>query len=209
MLASVKVLHSHNRPAFYYLKRSLVDVVFLVRMFDDFHYSKVGAPLGLLIAIVSVASHLSEWVKQDSFIPFTAVSKQLDTWTAEWRSSLLQVRTGGSIALNDARMDLYLKNLETRFLMTDHLPNVATIDRENQHFVHSFLARLHHFSAFSGSVYGNADSMLEKGIKDAVIKIFASTAGSALAFMYLELDGSFGQNAKMAETIKNELAAGI
>lgn len=28
MLASVKVIHSHNRPAYYYLKRSFVDVVF-------------------------------------------------------------------------------------------------------------------------------------------------------------------------------------
>jgi glycosyltransferase involved in cell wall biosynthesis len=39
-LGSTRIIHSHNRPAYYYLKRGYVESVFLPRIFSD--YPKVG-----------------------------------------------------------------------------------------------------------------------------------------------------------------------
>ena len=49
MLASVKVIHSHNRPALCTcLKRSMVDIVFLKRRFADFERPRPVSAGGLM-----------------------------------------------------------------------------------------------------------------------------------------------------------------
>ena len=41
LLSGTYVVHSHNRPAFYYLKRCLVDTMTLKQLFDDFPVEKL------------------------------------------------------------------------------------------------------------------------------------------------------------------------
>lgn len=42
-LSTIKVIHSHNRPAYYYLKRGHVDQIFLTRKFDDYPITAIPA----------------------------------------------------------------------------------------------------------------------------------------------------------------------
>jgi glycosyltransferase involved in cell wall biosynthesis len=41
-LSSLKMIHSHNRPAFYYLKRGYVDQIFLTRSFPDYPLHEIS-----------------------------------------------------------------------------------------------------------------------------------------------------------------------
>jgi glycosyltransferase involved in cell wall biosynthesis/2-polyprenyl-3-methyl-5-hydroxy-6-metoxy-1,4-benzoquinol methylase len=41
-LGSTRIIHSHNRPAYYFLKRGYVDNLFLPKMFDDYPIPKIN-----------------------------------------------------------------------------------------------------------------------------------------------------------------------
>ena len=62
MLASVKVIHSHNRSPYYFFKRAFVDVIFLTDVFEDFPYPRTESTIGLVAGIVSTAAHVSQWL---------------------------------------------------------------------------------------------------------------------------------------------------
>src|SRR4051812_10566948 len=51
MLSSVKVIHSHNRPTSYYIRRVYVDVVFLKDVFPDFGVPQATSVAGSLAMV--------------------------------------------------------------------------------------------------------------------------------------------------------------
>jgi hypothetical protein len=55
MLSSIRVVHSHNRPVQYYLRRSFVDVVFLTDIFADFIPPPANDLEGTLAAAVMLS----------------------------------------------------------------------------------------------------------------------------------------------------------
>src|SRR5262249_31900871 len=50
MLSSIPVIHSHHRPAAYYLQRGFVDVVFLMETFPDLPLPKLPSVIGVINA---------------------------------------------------------------------------------------------------------------------------------------------------------------
>lgn len=208
MLASVKVVHSHNRPAYYYLKRSFVDVVFLVRMFDDFAYTSVTSLHGLIAGITSVAAHLSAWMREpDDSVSNTPAGDYLDDLIYQWRRSFTKLHHDGQPLIGDEKLDTYLVSLRTRYFSAGAMDREAR--DEAQRFADNFLARLEHFSAFTRSVYCEQDSCLHHEIRSAICKVFASSTGSALAFMYMDRAEHGAADHEIAAIIKNELTAGI
>lgn len=207
MLASVKVVHSHNRAAFYYLKRSYVDVVFLVGMFDDFLVPVVESVQGLLLGIVGCARQVSALLPSlDTAQPQAVLSTVLANWIKVCRQHSKELRLEGACALDDERLNHYIDSLGQRF-------ETATLDRlarsEAHRFADSFFARLEHFNAFIAVVYGAPDATLRAGLKDAVCKTFAATAGSALGFMYMDRLRLSAPDQALVETINNELRTGV
>ena len=74
--------------AFYYLKRSYVDVIFLVGMFEDFTFPPVESVPGLLAGIVSGASHVSALLPTlEDAAPGLMLSDVLAHWIAVDRKS--------------------------------------------------------------------------------------------------------------------------
>lgn len=207
MLASVKVVHSHNRAAYYYLKRSYVDVIFLVGMFDDFLIPQMGSLRGLVAGIVSCASHVSELLPllKESH-PSNTLSHTLENWMLHCRKNSKELRIGGISILGDARLDKYIDDLRNR-LAPAPLDDFANI--EALRFAESFFARLEHFNIFATETYGKQDAWLRAGLQDAICKIFASAAGSALGFMYMESQRTAGPDPSMMELINTELRAGV
>ncbi|MBH2042946.1 MAG: glycosyltransferase [Comamonadaceae bacterium] len=210
MMASVKVIHSHNRPAYYYLKRSFVDVVFLVGLFDDFSYPHCESLQGLLAGIESTAATISEWlVELETDAPQCTLSAQLDTWIRQSRRVASPVRPGGSLLLGDDRLDTFILNMTPRYIgsATGTLGTLA--QNEARHFSDTFLARLEHFNNFAAEVYGQQDSVLRRELGDVVRKTFASAVGSALAFYCLDHKRPDDAAYDTAQLIHNELAAGV
>ena len=207
MLASVKVVHSHNRAAFYYLKRSYVDVIFLVGMFDDFLIPALESVQGLVLGIVSCARHVSALLPALSTKqPGLVLSQSLADWITLCRQQCAELQTQGHCALGDDRLDRYINTLSNRLQ-----PNAidALAQGEARRFTDSFLARLAHFNAFAAEVYGTQDALLQDGLQEAVRKTFAATAGSALGFMYMHRLRSAGPDQALVDTINNELRAGV
>ena len=211
MLASVKVVHSHNRPAFYYLKRSYVDVIFLVGMFDDFTFPAVESVDGLLAGIVSCASHVSTMLpalgEGQEDLPVEALMR---AWISDCRQRAQQLCLAGPCCLGDAKLDRYIDGLRVRLSCAQ--PD-AMAQAEARRFADSFLARLEHFSAYASGVYGTADALLRAGLQDAVRKTYAAAAGSALGFLYMGSLRAVATGQPLADarvgTIDAELRSGV
>jgi glycosyltransferase involved in cell wall biosynthesis len=209
MLASVKVIHSHNRPAFYYLKRSFVDVVFLVGLFDDFPRPRVQSVAGLIEGIDRVARHLSNWLLKQATMQGdqSSVKAVLDSWISDWRSRLINVPVvAHDVALNDSRLEASLLALKQRVLQTGGAGGVAA---DVQQFVDLFLGRLEHFAQYAMSVHEAMDARLCAEMQDAVIKIFAASAGSAMGFAYVQFKDGQDNESSLVRAIFAEWKAGI
>jgi GT2 family glycosyltransferase len=209
MLASVKVVHSHNRPAWYYLKRSFVDVIFLVGLFDDFHWPECESLPGLAAGVRQLADMLSRW------LPTLAgegdgqpVSQAITHWIGRARQQSL-TGEGSAIALGDARVDEFVQ----RLLAGVAMPSVqgAAARAEAQRLLDSFIARLDHFNQYAQHVYGGADERLRRECADAVRKTFASTLGAALAYLWLDRRRRAEDDAERqwVARLHDELKAGV
>ncbi len=207
MLASVKVVHSHNRAAFYYLKRSYVDVIFLVGMFDDFLVPAVDSVQGLLAGIFSCARHVSQALPLLDVEPTdAALGYVLTQWIGGCRKQCSVLSLDGVSDLGDKRLDSYVNGLRSRF-------DPAALDSlalgEARRFADSFFARLDHFNGFITGVYGAQDQMLKAGLKEAICKTFAATAGSVLGFMYMDKLGSTQPDQYLVDLVNDELRGGV
>ena len=210
MLASVKVIHSHNRPAYYYLKRSFVDVVFLVGLFPDFEYPRIHSQRGLCAGVLSIAVHLSRWLAAPLPAEGQSVATTLREWSDEWRRQFARVETQGDLQLGDARLDAWLQQfrLQQANLLGGSLRTSEF--KEAQHFLDAFLGRLDHFAHFAGQTYGSSSDVLMHELRQAIVKIYASAAGSALAFMYLDVKAQHCEgDAAAAQGIYSDLKAGV
>lgn len=211
MLASVKVIHSHNRPAFYYLKRSFVDVVFLVGMFDDFPLPPTRSVAGLIDAIHRVAQHLSIWLQSQSAasVEGAALGDVLQRWVKAWRSTLLTTPAPATNpCLGDQGLESALASLLQR---VDMIPGrqIGADEQDAQQFVDMFLGRVEHLGRFASGVYGRLDSRLSNELIQAVIKIFAAAAGSALGFAYVQLQDGPQPEADLVRSVFLDLRAGV
>lgn len=210
MLASIKVIHSHNRPAFYYLKRSFVDVIFLVGMFDDFFYPRSESLSGLIAGMRSTAQHITRWFEQlDAECPVTPLGEQLSTWIAESRRTFSIIQQADSIHLGEDRLDEFLSTMTQKYVGGSQSVMDSAARAEAQHFNDSFLARLEHFLGFAAEVYGAQDALLRSELGAVVRKTFAATAGSALAYYCLSHASVDDIAFKAANRIREELTAGV
>lgn len=210
MLAHVKVIHSHNRLAYYYLKRSFVDVVFLVGLFDDFTYPHCASLHGLLAGIEATAIHVSHWLRQlkeaGSNLP---LSDYLNVWIAQARRDKLVLPPDASRIVGDERLDAFVSNMSMRYLGTGASLNTAIAQEEALRFLDTFLARLAHFCEFAAEVYGPQDNVVRHELGDVLRKTFAAATGSALAFYCLDHRHPDDSAYAVANMIHQELAAGV
>ena len=208
MLASVKVVHSHNRPAYYYLKRSFVDVEFLVGLFDDFTYPACESLPGLVAGIASAARQVSGWLprlESEREAPLTA--GQFAAMLERWRNELNTPASGDAIALGDARLEAYIRELSSRHPANAvHDPAGAAAARR---FADSFASRLAHFVQFASQIHDPQDPLPSGEVAAAVCKTFAATAGSELAFYCLDQRKPGARGEAFARAIHSELAAGV
>lgn len=193
MLSSIRVIHSHNRPAWYYLKRSFVDVIFLVGMFDDFIVPPCASLAGLLDGAVRSAQGLSRWLAEvaerpgeftwDSLLPARVV-RGVDVAQALGAGDVV-------VCLGDDRLDRYIAGLvEAASTLAGAASRTARSQAAAQ-FRDAFAARLDHVRQYIVSVYGPPDDLLRQQAIQVAVKTFAATLGSALAFAHLQRAQSF------------------
>lgn len=212
MLASVKVIHSHNRPAYYYLKRSFVDVIFLVNLFPDFDYAHIESQSGLFAGVLSTAVHLSRWLQTPLPPEGSDTGEMLRRFSDEGHRQFARLDLDGPLGLGDARLDAWLHTLRERQEAAGLLQRKLTGKEaaEAQRFLDAFLSRIDHFAHFVGLTYGVCADALCMELRQAVVKAYGAAAGSALAFMFLDMErerceGDFAQ----AQSLYSDLKAGV
>lgn len=212
MLSSVKVIHSHNRPAFYYLKRGFVDMVFLSSLFPDFSYPQIHSPQGIVAGIVSVATHLSLWRRafdtsgSSEVLLHLELKRYINMFRKEFHRPLLDRQP---CCLDHGRLDTCIDSLGERYLSVSGAAPKGAFRMEMDNFLATFITRLEHFNGFVASVYDHQDNILRLQLRDAILKTFAATAGTSLAFMHIGSADFTPQDRQMTETLFNELKEGI
>ncbi len=210
MLAHIKVIHSHNRAAYYYLKRSFVDVIFLVGLFDDFTYPHCESLCGLLRGIESAAALGAGWLQQLEKDEYRGnLSEQIRLWIVQARRADRATLLDVSELLGDERLDAFVGGLTARLLGGDGMQASTQVSDEALRFHDTFLARLEHFNQFAAQVYGAQDGVLRTEVGDVLRKTFAAAAGSALAFYCLDHRSPQDPAYAVAQRIHTELAAGV
>ena len=206
MLASVKVVHSHNRPAYYYLKRSFVDVQFLVGLFDDFTYPRSHSLPGLAAGIASAAAHVSGWLADIERRDVALTGGRLKASMRQWRQELETLRVGEPAALGDQRLEAFVAQLPLSHPVTEQTDAVAA---EIRQFNEMLMGRLEHFGQYAAQVYDDADDLPRHEFAAAVCKTLAATAGSALGFYCLDHRQPGAPHRAEADSLHRELTAGV
>lgn len=188
MLASVKVIHSHNRPALYYLKRSFVDIEFLKRRFADFERPRPVSAQGLMAGASFVANLLRrERPASDSAMSATPpLETRFDRWLGSLRADVaLDMTVQRDICLGDTRIEAVLRQLveEAARLPAAPSKDVAAGARA---FVDDFMARMAFFNQYACSVYGGSEAAVGYAWWEAACKVFAAGLGANLADLYLD-----------------------
>jgi O-antigen biosynthesis protein len=188
MLASVKVIHSHRRPAWYFLKRSFVDVVFLVDLFEDFHGPACESIGGMVTGMRVAAQHAGRWCAALSALPDGgAISAELGTWIAAAHRWDLDP-TNDAPPLGDERVQAFVDQLWEDALPWRATPPTLTSQHRTQarRFVEEFIGRIDHFNRFAAPLYGGADQRLRDHFAAAVRTAFSAAVGASLAHWHLD-----------------------
>lgn len=215
MLASVKVVHSHNRPPWYYLKRSFVDVVFLVGLFDDFERPACRSIHGLVAGVMQAAFEVSAYLPSLSKLAQGGdLGASVSSWieaARRWRAPTSKV----SLALGESRLEAFIDQIVGEVGALPRSAFSARADEQAQRdFIDAFLARLDHFNRYASSVYGPADARLCHEYSEAIVKTLAATIGASLAYWVLDqrqLDAGVDSSAERqcAERLFTLLKSGV
>lgn len=214
MLASVKVIHSHNRPALYYLKRSFVDIEFLKRRFADFERPRPVSGQGMMAGALHVAHLLSRErpvAVDGAGQPPQSLESGFDRWLDTLRSEVSQALVvHQDFSLGDARMETVLRQLvaEANRLPASQPKDVAAGARA---FVDDFIARMAFFNQYACSVYGGSEPAVGQAWWEAACKVFAAGLGANLADLYLDRCEWPESDAERAwlHTVARQLMAGV
>jgi glycosyltransferase involved in cell wall biosynthesis/ubiquinone/menaquinone biosynthesis C-methylase UbiE len=205
-LGSTRIIHSHNRPAFYYLKRGYVENVFLPRIFPD--YPTMGNGLERVIPDVLfthrvIRSMVEErtWdlqfpCKTDEFSN-RIIEKFQGTWEAPSTVST-QIVDGH---LFDIEFQDFLGRLAKDYpaASSDARPGDGDLMEAVRNFTKMILA-------YMGNSYELVDDHIAEEFRLALYKTFAYQCGAKLAQCSLRND--YGDRRKL-EQIHGELTRGV
>ncbi len=182
MLSSVKIIHSHNRSPYYYLKRGYVDNLFLSDIFPDYHVPVIRIER-LFKDIINVYVRINELVNKD--LPQTTV----DDLFVVVKHALATPVENKFITFNNRFMDrdftCFLETIYTQCHgagMKQHslrnLFNQAMLDYVNVIF------------EYLGNTFERIDDYIIEDFKSCICKAFAFQCGTQMAFAYLSSNHS-------------------
>jgi glycosyltransferase involved in cell wall biosynthesis len=183
-LASTAVIHSHNRPPFYSLKRSYIDAKCLNEIFPN--------------TSIAIHSHLSDAIK-DIILMFEKINYALQR-----RNGTAPLKTLDGYFREEGRSDTPLTDdLEFSDFMLRLKTHVGMPKRKNKDiFFEGFSRRLEDFLFYINRNSIVIDEFNKDNFNESVYKIFAGFIGSHIALHCLRVSNS----SFIAEQIEKLLA---
>ena len=183
LMGSVKVIHSHNRPPYYWLRRGYVDVLSLFDIFPSYTVPKVGEQQvlrSILLTYNSVTSLINEDLDQISNPIeldklFNLLSKRLDP------HSNLGFLTAG---LPDTPyVDSNLKDFLERVLRSNRVDRETTPDDNT--ICQAVLGQMNLVRQYMEQPYPLVDRVVLEDLNSCLLKTYAYNCGAYLAFLHL------------------------
>ncbi|RAK59321.1 hypothetical protein DJ021_05630 [Phenylobacterium hankyongense] len=200
MLSSVRVIHSHNRPPAYHLKRSFVDLIFLLEVFPDFPLPPPPAIGAVVTAARAFDGLLRDW-RPAAGAPAGAAVRSLAE--AARRGPVRVLSKAAAPDLGFAPLGPWL----THWLeQVDPDYDLADLEPVREMFV----GRLRHMATYVDGVYDVLDDHLAVDLTAAAHKTLAATIGAMLAVFYLAEAGSAsGARRAALDELRRIMLAGI
>ncbi len=201
-LQSTRVLHSHNRSSFYFLKRGYVDVRFLVELFSSFLYPVLDDRARLYFDIIKAYSKVGQLGGVVTGLQFPLPIRR---FVDDLRSVLLADTTGTVVA--DQAFDPDLHGLMECLLKEDEI-SFSKSDARTNMIVPHVLDYLERLGVWISGIYDVVDSNLARDIVQAIHKAFALYSGTHLAYLYMTL-ASRGQVGQSVARLDRTLLSGV
>lgn len=202
-LYSTRVLHSHNRAAYYFLKRAYVDSRFLAEVFPDYAFPAVQDQEGLFRDIVSLyfrTNYVADAIVnlKDSEGVGSLIGRIRTMYTTE--KGELKMRDGLTKG-ND--LDGFVQNLIPH--MREQLDSYT--NKDNMVLPH-FLHHLGLLETYVAEIYQVVDESLARDLAAALYKLLALHSGAQLAHLYLTLSRQ-GSPERFLADFDRVLTAGV
>jgi glycosyltransferase involved in cell wall biosynthesis len=205
-LGSTRIIHSHNRPAFYYLKRGYVENVFLPRIFPD--YPTVGNSLERVIPDVLFTHQVIK-----SMVEERTWDLQFPCKTADFSNRIIERFQAASKApslISTQIVDGHLLDIEFQDFLgrlakdypvasSDGRPGDGDLSEAVRNFTKMILA-------YMENSYELVDDHIAGDFRLSLYKTFAYQCGAKLAQCSLRND--YGDRRKL-EQIHGELTRGV
>lgn len=187
-LGSTRIIHSHNRPSWYFLRRGYVDNRFLTGVFPDFEIPRIVVS-DFVPDIAFAYGFLGNFLKQLNTLTSDAHPKGFDTVLKGLMETLPKSVYPGEVPVLDEN---YLDRTSQSFIEN-------LIEKEGLHkagrkydglLIYAFSGYLNITSNYLENTFDTIDEKLLLDIKNCICKSFAIVVGAHLAYCYQNRDGN-------------------
>lgn len=187
LLSSVKVIHSHNRDAYYFLKRAFVDNIYLNKIFNDFIIPKIDDK-----DMISDIVFTYNFIIKIANIKFEAIVNRSPN---DIENSLFimfeEVKNRNYPVLIDINSDIYGDTLMKEFINKIYCRydyNAYKNFKYHGALLNSVKSHIHTIFEYMEISYAIIDKSLVDQLKSSIYKAFAVQCGAHLAFASINDD---------------------
>ena len=184
LLNSIKIIHSHNRPPYYYLKRAYVDNIFLTRGFPD--YSTPIIEEHRLFRDISQAYHSIKTIINEKLehINVPVGIKELFDIVGENISLSTNTDIKSASAFDGCpQVDDNTKSFLSELCSNNHI--TGEYDSGDGFLTNAVLNHMKIVKVYMELSYPQVDQEKLEDFKSCIAKVFALQCGAHLAYCYL------------------------
>jgi glycosyltransferase involved in cell wall biosynthesis len=186
-LGSTRIIHSHNRPSWYFLKRGYVDNRFLTDVFPDFEIPRIVVN-DFIPDIAFGYAFLGRFLKKLNTLTTDAVPNKFDAVLKELMETLPKSEYPGELpVLDENYLDATSKKFIENLIKSEGLHKARR--KYDGFLIDAFSGYLNITSNYLKNTFETIDEKLLLDIKNCICKSFAMVVGAHLSYCYHNRNG--------------------
>jgi hypothetical protein len=182
MISSVRVIHSHNRPESYYVRRVFVDIIFLTDVFSDFDTPHANSVIGTMACAYALSRRVRDW-RPLEMASTAEVFASLRIELRDFRlPSVVPELTGDGFGFGP--LAAWVQRYGEALAREGEPMNGSDIADAAQ-LRTMFVDRVANIAEFAEATYSIVDSTSAAQIRNGVQKTLSMAVGAQLAFIFL------------------------
>ena len=186
-LGSTRIIHSHNRPSWYFLKRGYVDNRFLTGVFPDFEIPRIVVS-DFVPDISFCYAFLGSFLTKLNTLTSDPVPNKFDAVLKELMDTLPRSEYPGEVpVLGENYLDLTSQKFIEGLIKAEGMHKAGR--KYDGFLIYAFSGYLNITSNYLKNTFETIDETLLLDIKNCICKSFAIVVGAHLAYCYQNRDG--------------------